>query len=84
MVDKKFIDDLEYKVTGACIEVYKFLGPGLFKNIYQRCLIRELQLQKINFATEQRVQITYKGLAIDTNLRADLFIENCLVLVKIC
>lgn len=33
MIDKKFIDDLEYRVTGACIEVHKALGPGLRESI---------------------------------------------------
>jgi GxxExxY protein len=79
MIDKKFIDDLEYRVTGACIEVHKALGPGLLESIYHKCLIRELQLQIIQFITEQSIIINYKNFTLDTELRADSFIENCLV-----
>lgn len=80
MIDKNYLDNLEYKITGACIEVHKALGPGLLESVYQRCLIRELRLQNIRFVSEQIITISYKDLILDTDLRADLFIENCMVL----
>jgi len=80
MINKTFIDNLEYRVTGACIEVHKLLGPGLLESIYHKCLIRELQFQKINFKAEQPITLSYKDFLLDSELRADLFIENCLIL----
>lgn len=80
MIDKNYLDNLEYKITGACIEVHKALGPGLLESVYQRCLIRELRLQNIRFVSEQIITISYKDLILDTDLRADLFIENCMML----
>ncbi|RDC58472.1 GxxExxY protein [Pedobacter chinensis] len=79
MMKKTFLDNLEYKVTGACIEVHKMLGPGLLESVYQKCLIRELQLQQINFTAEHSILISYKDILLDTELRADLVIENCIV-----
>jgi len=80
MINRKFLSDLEYEVTGACIEVHKALGPGLLESIYHKCLKRELQLKNINFTSEKRIFITYKGSVLDTEVRADFFIENCLIL----
>lgn len=80
MIDKNFLDKLEYKVTGACIEVHKALGPGLLESIYHKCLIQELHLKLIRFVSEPRLLISYKGISLDTQLRAGLYIENCLVL----
>lgn len=80
MMNKTFLDNLEYKVTGACIEVHKILGPGLLESVYQKCLIRELQLQHINFTAEHSILLSYKDVLLDTELRADLVIENCMVL----
>ncbi|KQB98996.1 GxxExxY protein [Pedobacter sp. Hv1] len=80
MINKAFLDDLEYRVTGACIEVHKILGPGLLESIYHQCLARELQVRDINFSSECKIQIVYKGTLIDSSLRADLFIEDCSVL----
>ncbi|WP_316803028.1 GxxExxY protein [Pedobacter nototheniae] len=80
MMNKTFLDNLEYKVTGACIEVHKILGPGLLESVYQKCLMRELQLQNINFTAEHSILLAYKDVLLDTDLRADLVIENCMVL----
>ncbi|WP_320463007.1 GxxExxY protein [Pedobacter sp. CFBP9032] len=79
-INKSFLDNLEYNVTGACIEVHKILGPGLLESVYVRCLIRELQLRDINYTAEQSILLSYKDVVLDTALRADLYIENCLII----
>ncbi|RZK48617.1 MAG: GxxExxY protein [Pedobacter sp.] len=79
MIDKSLLSDLEYRITGACIEVHKSLGPGLLESVYQKCLCREFELQEINFSTEQVLKIYYKGSELDTDLRADFYVENCIV-----
>jgi GxxExxY protein len=77
---KSFIDDLEYRVTGACIEVHRVLGAGLLESIYHKCLEKELHLRGIVFVSNQVVSVNYKGEILDTELRADLIIEDCLVI----
>lgn len=52
----------------------------MLESIYHKCLIRELQLQKINFKAEQPITLSYKDILLNSELRADLFIENCLIL----
>jgi GxxExxY protein len=80
MVTKKYLKDLVYRVNGAAIEVHKHLGPGLLESIYHKCMIRELSLRGINFQSELTIPVEYKGLALESDLRCDLFIEDCLVL----
>lgn len=80
IISKQFIDAVEYEVTGACIEVHKNLGPGLLESVYHRCLERELQLRNISFLSEHIIDIEYKGVTINTALRIDLLVENCLLL----
>ncbi len=76
---KKYLTDLTYSVIGAAIEVHKSLGPGLLESAYQKCMKQELFLRKINYPSELLVPIYYKGISIDTELRCDIFVENCLV-----
>ncbi len=76
---KSFVDDLEYRVTGACIEVHRVLDAGLLESIYHKCLEKELHLKGIKFVSNQIVLVNYKGEILDTELRADLIIEDCLV-----
>ena len=38
-------DALSKRVIGAAIEVHRKMGPGLIESIYEKCLMRELELQ---------------------------------------
>lgn len=80
MISKRDLTDLIYQVNGAAIEVHKSIGPGLLESIYHQCMIKELSLRGINFQSELIIPIEYKGLDLKSDLRCDLFIENCLVL----
>lgn len=80
MVNKNFIRNLEYKVTVACIEVHKNLGPGLLESLYHKCLEKELTLNGIGFCSESSINICYKGDPIETKLRADFIVEDCLII----
>jgi GxxExxY protein len=80
MITKKYLTDLIYKVNGAAIEVHKNIGPGLLESIYHQCMIKELSLRGINFQSELIIPVEYKGIELESDLRCDLFIENCLVL----
>jgi hypothetical protein len=40
-------DTLSGEVIGAAIEVHRIMGPGLLESIYERCLLRELELRGI-------------------------------------
>ena len=79
MITQKYLDELTYEVVGSAIEVHKFMGRGLLESVYHQCLIEELKHRKINFLTEMKVPVIYKGKSLDINFRCDLFIENCLV-----
>ena len=45
-------DPLSYKVIGCALEVYKTLGPGLLEKVYQKALMKELELQNLNAEME--------------------------------
>lgn len=77
---KKLLNDLTYEIIGCCISVHKELGAGLLENIYHQCLIEELKYKKISFSSELTVPVSYRKIELDTKLRADLFIENYIVL----
>jgi len=78
-MNKFELDELEYQVTGACIEVHQALGPGLLESVYHKCLKWELQIRRIPFLSEHSVKVNYKNNVLDTDLRVDLFIRNTLV-----
>src|ERR1700748_3852443 len=73
-------DRLSHDVIGAAIEVHRLKGPGLIESIYERCMLRELELRSIPAITQQVVRIEYKGLLFDEPLRFDIMVDSCLLL----
>ena len=73
-------DLLIEKVIGAAIEVHKELGPGLIESAYELALMHELAIKKINVNRQADVTLEYKGENLGTGFRADLIIEDCLLL----
>lgn len=74
------LDLLTGNVIGACIEVHQILGPGLLEKIYLECLCHELTLRNIDYEREFIIPLRYKDLVFSNELRADLLIEDTLIL----
>jgi GxxExxY protein len=72
-------DRLSRELIGAAIEVHRNKGPGLIESIYERCLLRELELRSIPATTQKIVRVEYKGLVFDEPLRFDILVDGCLL-----
>ena len=73
-------DKLSHSVIGAAIEVHRIQGAGLLESIYEKCLLRELELQELRAVNQRSVRIEYKGLVFEEKLKFDVLIERCLLL----
>ena len=80
----KKADELSRIAIGAAVEVHRLKGPGLIESIYERCLVRELDLHKIPTVNQRVVEIEYKGLVFEEPLRFDVLVEDCLLLELKC
>ncbi len=72
-------NDLSGRVVGACIEVHRHLGPGLFESAYEECLAHELTLAGLRFDRQKLLPVVYKGIALECGYRLDLLVEGRLV-----
>lgn len=72
-------DDIKYQVRGAAMEVYRHFGPGLLESVYEKAMVRELQLRGLEVASQVNIPILYKGAPVGDDLRMDLLIENELI-----
>ena len=68
------------EIIGAAIEVHRLKGPGLIESIYERCLMRELELRRMAFVSQQAVEIEYKGMIFEEPLRFDILVEDCVLI----
>lgn len=77
-------DQLTFAVIGAAIEVHKHVGPGLLESTYAACMEHELSLRNLEFQRETNLPISYKGVKLTSNLRADLIVEKALIVELKC
>ena len=72
-------DEIKYEVRGAAMEVYSHFGPGLLESVYEKAMIRELELRGLKVQSQVTVPVLYKGTPVGDDLRIDLFVEDELI-----
>lgn len=76
---KKEVTQLSYEIIGLAIKVHKELGPGLLESVYEQCLKYELEQNGYDVKQQIMVKIDYGKLQLDSNLRIDLLVNDCVV-----
>jgi GxxExxY protein len=66
-------------VVDAAYHVHTVLGPGLLESVYQRVLAHELTKRGLRIRCEQPVPIVYDELTFDEGFRADIIVEEKLI-----
>ena len=74
------VDPYSRRVIGCAIEVHRTLGPGLLESVYEACLCRELAHAHLAFVRQQKLPVIYKGQKVDCDLKADIIVEQAVLL----
>ena len=69
-------NSLTNAIIGAAIIVHRELGPGLLESVYEKCLALELTKSGFQVSSQKEIPLTHKGLALESGFRADLIVEN--------
>lgn len=67
------------QVVDAAMRVHSYLGPGLLESAYEECLAYDLRRSGLSVATQAPVPIRYHGLTIEVGYRADLIIDDAVI-----
>lgn len=73
------LNELSREIIGAAIEVHRRLGPGLLESAYRACLAYELRKRGFQVIEEHPVPVVYDDIKMECGFRADLIIENSIV-----
>jgi GxxExxY protein len=74
---------LTERVLGAVFEVSNTLGAGFLEKVYERALLRELDLRGIGTAAQASSAVSYKGQSVGEYF-ADILVEDILVVELKC
>jgi GxxExxY protein len=72
-------EELTSQIIGGAIEVHRELGPGLLESAYEECSCHELSVRKIPFRRQVPFPVYYKAVRLDCGYRADLIVDNRVV-----
>ena len=64
------------KIINACFEVHTGLGPGLLESAYEACLLWELIQAGLEVKNQKPLPVVYKGIEFACGFRADLLVEE--------
>ena len=64
----------------TAIHIHRELGPGLLETVYEVILARELSDRGLTVQRQVPVPIVFKGIRFDEGFRADIIIENKVLL----
>ena len=74
------VERLATAVVDAAFAVHRELGPGLLESAYEACLSHELGLRSVRHQLQLPVPLNYKGIRIEVGYRADVIVEEKLLI----
>jgi GxxExxY protein len=74
------INEITGSIIGCAIEVHKHLGPGLLESAYTECLVYELRNSGLKVETQKPIPIIYKTIKLAYGYRADVLVENSVLI----
>ena len=67
-------------VVDVCYKIHVKLGPGLLESVYEAILYHELVKRGLNIERQKPLPVIWDGIALDIGFRADLIVENKVIL----
>jgi GxxExxY protein len=67
-------------IVDSAVAVHRELGPGLLETVYEVVLTYELEQRGLRVTRQVPIPIRYKGMSFDEAFRADLVVEEKVIL----
>jgi GxxExxY protein len=67
-------------VVDAAYQVHTKLGPGLLESVYEVVLAHEVEKRGLAIDRQVSIPIQYEGLTFDEGFRADMVVEDSVIL----
>lgn len=69
-------NELSRIIVDTCYQIHVELGPGLFESVYEEILAYELTEKGLSISRQQDIPVVWKEVIMDHGFRADLIVEN--------
>jgi GxxExxY protein len=69
-------NEIARAIVDSAYKIHRSLGPGLLESAYAKTMIYELRTRGLFVARQPRIPILYESICIDESFRADLIVEE--------
>ena len=73
-------NDIARIVVDAAYKIHTTIGPGLLESAYEAILAYELRKRGLQVQRQVKVPIVYEEVNLDEGFRADLIVENLVII----
>jgi GxxExxY protein len=77
-------NEIGTSIVATAIQIHRDLGPGLLESVYEITMAHQLQENGFLVARQAPVAIEYRGHRFDEGFRADLIVENKVIIELKC
>lgn len=75
----KDIEEIARVAIDCGFHLHKEIGPGLLESVYEALLFEALREQGLHISRQVVVPIKYKNVVVNNAFKADLIVENILI-----
>jgi GxxExxY protein len=72
-------NELSKVALDICFRIHKLYGPGLFESVYEEIFCYEIVKENIAFERQKAIPLVHQTIKLDAGFRADLILENKLL-----
>jgi len=72
-------NEIAKQIVDASFQIHTALGPGLLESVYEKVLEHELKKRGLSVERQRAIPIQYGGLLFDEGFRADIIVEDCII-----
>ncbi len=72
-------NDIGTTIVDEAVKIHQAMGPGLLETVYETILAKKLARAGLKVGRQVPVPIRYEGLTFEEGFRADLIIENMVI-----
>lgn len=73
-------NDLSKIAVNIIFKIHQELGPGLLESVYEAAFCYELDKIQLPYTRQQSINAIYDNVILDVGFRADIIIENKLII----
>ncbi len=77
-------EEIGTEIVDSAVQVHRNLGQGLLETVYEAVLAHELRKRGLQVDRQVAIALEYQGLKFEEGFRADLLIENKVIVELKC